>query len=171
MNKLFLIGIVAALAGCVTSEKDAFDMRSEASAEKAAPTAVEWQNEHDACMAAAMRPEALAVHLKTPAAADAILSQVKGAYATEPMAAMQIGAITQLVMCPKCDKAAAGRIIWKDALLRAAESSKDSYRTMFFLDQLRWCGTADQKSRIAALGKQAKEKCVKDFAEWVAREL
>ena len=171
MNKLLLIGFAAVLAGCATTDKNSLDMRPESAKGPVAPIAVEWQNQHDACLAAVLRPEALAPYLKTPAAADALLAKVQGAYKTEPMVAMQIGTLTQMVMCPKCDKAPAGRAIWKEALLRAAETSTDSYRTMFFLDQLRWCGTADQKGRIAAIGAKAKEKCVKDFVTMVNREL
>ena len=169
MKKLLIIAFAAAMAGCAT-EKNSLDMRPEAAKGNVAPSAVVWQNQHTACLEAALTPAALAVFVESPKAADAILAKVQAAYKTEPMTAMQIGAITQMVMCPKCSKAPAARAIWKEALLQAAEKSTDSYRTMFFLDQLRWCGTIDQVGRINAVGGKG-EKCVKDFAVMVNREI
>jgi len=163
-----LLLLTSLFVGCAT--KDVYDIRPEGE-DDGIPTAVAWQNDHDAELTAAMKPAALAECVKTPAAADALLAEVKGAYATDPMVATRVAAVTQLVMCPKCKKAPAGRKVWSAALLRAAEGSTDAYRTMFFLDQLRWCGTADQKAAVLALGAHAKDACVKDFAAWVAREL
>ena len=98
-------------------------------------------------------------------------AEVKPAYATDPMAATRIAAVTQLVMCPKCDKAPAGRAVWTAALIKAAEASTDSYRTMFLLDQLRWCGKPEQADRILMIGAKAKDPAVKEFAAWTVREL
>ena len=165
---LCCLALAAAFAGCAT--KDAYDIKPEA-ADDGVPTSVEWQNAHNADLEAAMTPQALSVYVRTPAAADALLAEVRPAYATDPMVATRVGAVTQLVMCPTCKKAPACRKVWAAALLRAAEGSTDAYRTMFFLDQLRWCGTAAQKPGVLAIGQKSSEKCVKDFAAWVAREL
>lgn len=170
MKKLFGIALAAVLAGCATTEKNSLDMRPEASKDKVL-SAVDWQNKNDAAITAAMKPEVLAPFVKDAAAAAALLDKVQGAYRTDPMVALQIGGVTQLVMCPKCDKAPAARKVWTAALLKAAQGSSDAYRTMFFLDQLRWCGTKDQSAAIRAIGAKSSEKCVKDFATWVAGEL
>ena len=154
--------------GCVT--KDPYDIRPEGE-DDGVPSAVAWQNDNNAALEAAMRPQALAAYVQSSAAADALLAAVKPADATDPMAATRIAAVTQLVMCPKCDKAPAGRAVWSEALLKAAEGSSDAYRTMFLLDQLRWCGKPGQADRILAIGAKAKDACVKEFAGWVAREL
>ena len=169
MKKMMFAMVVAALAaGCVT--KDAYDIRPEGE-DDGVPNAVAWQNANDAVLEAAMKPQALAAYVQSAAAADALLAEVKPAYQTDPMAATRIAAVTQLVMCPKCDKAPAGRAIWTAALIKAAAESSDSYRTMFLLDQLRWCGKPEQADRILAIGAKAKDPAVKEFAAWTVREL
>ena len=163
-----LLLFTSCFVGCVT--KDAYDIRPEGEDDKV-PSAVAWQNANDAALEAAMKPQALAAYVRSAAAADALLAEVKSAYQTDPMAATRIAAVTQLVMCPKCDKAPAGRAIWTAALIKAAEASSDSYRTMFLLDQLRWCGKPEQADRILAIGAKAKDPGVKEFAAWTVREL
>ena len=165
---MFAMAVAALAAGCVT--KDPYDIRPEGEDDKV-PSAVAWQNANDAALEAAMKPQALAAYVQSAAAADALLAEVKPAYATDPMAATRIAAVTQLVMCPKCDKAPAGRAVWTAALIKAAEASTDSYRTMFLLDQLRWCGKPEQADRILAIGAKAKDPGVKEFAAWTVREL
>ena len=166
--RLFGYSVIAILAGCVT--KDAYDIRPEGE-DDGVPNAVAWQNANDAALEAAMKPQALAAYVQSAAAADALLAEVKPAYQTDPMAATRIAAVTQLVMCPKCDKAPAGRAVWTAALIKAAEASTDSYRTMFLLDQLRWCGKPEQADRILMIGAKAKDPAVKEFAAWTVREL
>ena len=165
---LFAMAVAALAAGCVT--KDPYDIRPEGEDDKV-PNAVAWQNANDAALEAAMKPQALAAYVQSAAAADALLAEVKPAYQTDPMAATRIAAVTQLVMCPKCDKAPAGRAIWTTARIKAAAGSSDSYRTMFLLDQLRWCGKPEQADRILAIGAKAKDPAVKEFAAWTVREL
>ena len=169
MKKMMFAMAMAALAvGCVT--KDPYDIRPEGK-DDGVPSAVAWQNANNAALEAAMKPQALAAYVQSAAAADALLAEVKPAYQTDPMAATRIAAVTQLVMCPKCDKAPAGRAVWTAALIKAAEASSDSYRTMFLLDQLRWCGKPEQADRVLAIGAKAKDPCVTEFAAWTAREL
>ena len=138
------------------------------------PTVAEWQKENDAAIKAATTPEALKAHLKDAATAKALLAKVKGAYASDPMALTVAAAISQHVMCPcaqKCPKNAACRAIWSAALLDTATKSSDVYVQMFCLDQLRWCGLAKQAAAVRTFGEVASDKAVKDFADWVAREL
>ena len=48
---------------------------------------------------------------------------------------------------------------------------KDTYVQMFCLEQLRWCGLPCQAEKIRAFADVTADKAVKDFADWVAREL
>ena len=169
MKKMMFAMAAAALAvGCIT--KDPYDIRPEGE-DDGVPTAVAWQNANDAALEAAMKPQVLAAYVQSAAAADALLAEAKPAYRTDPMVATRIAAVTQLVMCPKCDKAPAGRAVWTAALIKAAGASTDSYRTMFLLDQLRWCGKPEQADRVLAIGAKAKDPAVKEFAAWTVREL
>ena len=143
-----------------------YDIRPDANVSNG-PSAVDWQHKENAKLAEATKPEALAKFVKDAAAAEALLAQVKPAYATDAMVATQIAAITQLVMTPKCPKAPACRKVWTAALLKAAETSTEQYRTMFFLEQLRWCATKDQNDALAALGAKTQWKAVKDFIPMV----
>ena len=142
MKKLFLMAMLAA-AGCATTpnevKKDQYDIRPDAAQAGAAPTAVEWQNRNDAALAAATRPEVLAKFVATPAAAEALLAQVGPAYAGDPLVLTQIAAVTQLVMCPRCDKAPAARKVWVAALEKAVASAKDDYVRTFCRQQLDLC--------------------------------
>lgn len=134
------------LAACTTTKetaetaKNAYDIRPAAQAERKAQTAVEWQNAHDAELAAQTKPEALAAFVASPAAADALLAKVGTAYDGDPLALTQIAAVTQLVMCPKCPKAPAYRKVWVAALERARDAATNGYAKTFCTQQLWWCG-------------------------------
>ncbi|MBR1588407.1 MAG: hypothetical protein IJ658_08805 [Kiritimatiellae bacterium] len=136
------------------------------------PMAVEWHNKNDLALKEATAPEALKAHVKDAAAAKALLGKVKGAYSSDPMALTVAAAVTQQVMKPcKCPRQATCRALWSAALLETAAQSKDAYVQMFCLDQLRWCGLPAQAEKVGALAGVAADKSVKDFADWVAREL
>ena len=135
------------------------------------PLTVNWQDAHKAEVAEATKPETLAKFLESDLTAGKLLAEVKEAYKTEPIVMMQIASISQLVMCPKCPKAPKNRAKWTTALLAAAKDAPDTYRQMFFLDQLRWCGYADEADAVRAIGKASKDKAVQDFAEQVAKEI
>ena len=136
------------------------------------PSVAEWQKANEAALKAATAPEALKAHLKDAASAKALLAQVKGAYASDPTALTGAAAVTQQVMKPcTCPKRATCRALWTAALLDAATQSKDAYVQMFCLEQLRWCGLPCQAEKIRAFADVAADKAVKDFADWVAREL
>ena len=125
------------------------------------PSAAEWQKANEAAIKAATTPEALKAHVKDAASAKALLAQVKGAYASDPMALTVAAAVSQHVVCPCAQK----------CLLDTATQSKDVYVQMFCLDQLRWCGLPCQAEKLSAFADVAADKSVKDFADWVAREL
>ena len=137
MRKL-LIPALMAVAVCAFA-KDQYDIRPDAAKAGAAPTAVEWQNKNDAKIAAATKPEVLAKFVATQAAAEALLAQVGPAYAGDPLVLTQIAAVTQLVMCPKCDKAPAARKVWVAALRKTIAGAKDEYVRTFCRQQLDLC--------------------------------
>ena len=137
MNKMILaVAGALILAGCAT--KDAYDIRPDAK-DDGVPTSVEWQNANDARLKAATTPETLAKFVASDAAADALLAQVGPAYKGDPLVLTQIGCVTQLVMCPKCDKAPARRKLWVAALERARANATDDYVKTFCLQQLDLC--------------------------------
>ena len=136
------------------------------------PSIAEWQKANEAAVAAATTPEALKAHVKDAAAAKALLGKVKGAYASDPMVLTVAAAVSQQVMKPcACPKQASCRALWSAALLDTATQSKDVYVQMFCLEQLRWCGLPCQAEKLSAFAEVAADKSVKDFADWVAREL
>ena len=165
-SKAFACLLIAASFTASADLGKEYDIRPDANVSNG-PSAVDWQHKENAKLAEATKPEALAKFVKDAAAADALLAQVKTAYATDAMVATQIAAITQLVMTPKCEKAKACRKVWTTALLKAATTSTEQYRTMFFLEQLRWCATKDQNDAIKALGAKTQWKAVKDFVPMV----
>lgn len=177
MKKILGIALVALVAGCATApvvEKPA-DVEKAASAEpelpqltdpnpfanygagmasdKARPMAYEWQSAHDAEIAAATRPEVLLKFLESDEAAVKLLDEVKPDYKTDPIVLIQIGAISQLVMCTKLPDAPKFRALWTKALLGrvAASQTKDTYCALFYLDQLRWCGQPDEAKELRKL--------------------
>ena len=143
-------------------------------------TGVTWQNENDAALAEATSPDALAAFVETPEAAAALLAEVKPAYATCPVKAAQIAAVSQFVMQDDCwcrkvflfwtQTHDAQRRIWTKALLSAARSAADPYVTVFMLDQLRWCGYPCQAPEVSVF-RAARDKAVASMAELVAAEL
>ena len=137
MNKMILAAAGAMiLAGCAT--KDAYDIRPDAK-DDGVPTSVEWQNANDARLKAATAPEALRKFVASDAAADALLAQIGPAYRGDPLVLTQIACVTQLVMCPKCDKAPACRRLWVAALERAQAKTDDDYVRTFCRQQLDLC--------------------------------
>ena len=142
MKSLMTAALAAALfAGCATApapKKDALDIRPEASKD-GVPTLVAWQDANRAAIDAATAKEVLSAFVASPAAADALLAKVEGAYRTDPLTMTQIAAVTQLVMCPKCPKAPACRAVWSAALVRAAAGTKDGYVRTFLNQQLDLC--------------------------------
>lgn len=133
---------------------------------KGDPMAVEWQNQNKAALAEATSDAALAAVVRDAASAKALLDTVKPNYATCPLKACQMAAVTQFVMRPGQTSA---RALWADALAAACQKAADDSVKMTYLDQLRWCGTEKQ---VAAIRKGAgSSKAVRDFADMVIREI
>lgn len=101
--------------------------------------AYEWQRQNPEAVAKATEPQVLATFVASDAAADALLEKIGTAYDGDPIALTQIASVTQLVMCPKCDKAPAGRKVWVAALKRARSRADDGYVRTFCDQQLRLC--------------------------------
>lgn len=184
MKKIVMMMVLAAAACCAAQQKkDAYDIRPEAAKAADAPTAEKWQAENREKLAAAVADDVLAGFVADEAAAGELLSHVKTGYATCPVKAFQIAAVTQYVMadkggCPVLGALAfwkwfadSDREIWARALMAAARGAKESDVKMYFLDQLRWCGLPCQAPCVRALGAASACKGVKDFANWVADEL
>ena len=182
--KKFLVTVLlvaAAFAQAADAKKrDAYDIRPDAAGAKDAPTAVEWQNANGAALAAATADDVLAGFVSNEAAATALLAKLKGAYATDPIVAYQVGAVSQWVMgedpCFLCfwkPNPSDGRKVWVKALLKTAETTKDDYIRTFCLDQLRWCGCKCPcvTGRIRKIGEASGNKAIKDFVAFVLREL
>ena len=81
------------------------------------------------------------------ATAVALLAQIKGAYASDPLVLTQIAAVTQWVMLPDpwyCllwdGPHAAGRKVWTAALQKTIDGSGDEYVRIFCRQQLDLCG-------------------------------
>jgi len=137
MKRIVFAGLLASLLlGCATT--DQYDIRPDA-ADDGIPSAVDWQNANDAKLAEATKPEALKAFVASDAAADALLAQVKGAYATDPVVMTQVGCVTQCVLCRKWPQAPAGRKVWVAALERRIDSAKDDYVKTFCRQQLWLC--------------------------------
>ncbi len=171
--------MVLAAATVFAADQKILDIRPAASND-AVPTGVEWENAHDAELAAETAPEKLSSFVADADAAKALLAQVKPAYATDSLVARQIAAVSQWVMlsdpwyCLFWDGAhAAGRKVWVEALLTRTETASDDYVKVFCLDQLRWCGydCPALVARIRAIEEASGSKAVKEFAAMLVREL
>ena len=119
-------------------KKDAYDIRPQASADKA-PTGVDWQKTNEAVLKKAVAPEVLAKFVESAAAADALLAQVGGAYSGDPLVLTQIANVTQLVMTPRWDVSGEKRRLWVAALERTAAKTGDDYVRTFCRQQLDLC--------------------------------
>jgi len=137
----------------------------------ARPMAYEWQSAHESETAEATSCAAIAAILGSDAAIAELLAAVKPDYGTDPLVAMKIAAASQLSMCTKCDKAPACRARWCAALADAAKRAPDAYRKMFYLDQLRWCGRAEDAPAVRAIADSSDDAAVRDFAALVLREI
>lgn len=124
-------------------------------------------------------PEKLAPYVASAKAADALLAEVKPNYGTDVDAACRISAISQYVM-EGADAAwwqfwktsrTSERRLWTEALLRAAAKAQDDYVICYYLDQLRWCGFADQVEGVKAIAEKSGSRHVMEVAEIVMRDL
>lgn len=137
-----------------------------------------FQAENHLKLADATAPDKLAAFVSDEVAARALLGKLRGAYATCPVAATQVAAVSQWVMEPDAwyclfwdGEHAAGRKVWAKALLTFAKESADAYVRELCLDQLRWCGLPCQAECLRKLAAGEKDKAVREMAELVAATL
>ena len=151
---LLAAGLALAMAGCTTCEKygkftpkptpqpstgEFADYGSAMAHKDGYQMAYEWQRQNPDAVKKATEPKVLAAFVASDASADALLAKIGTAYDGDPIALTQIAAVTQLVMCPKCSKAPAGRQVWVAALQRARAATDDGYVRTFCDQQLRFC--------------------------------
>ena len=154
VSRLLSPAILLVLAGCATARYGEFEPKPalrpaspDAYASYGPATthcdgyemAYEWQRKNPQAVADATRPKVLAAFVESDAAADALLAKIGTSYDGDPLVLTQIAAVTQLVMCPKCPKAPARRVLWVAALKRARAASDDGYVRTFCDQQLRIC--------------------------------
>ena len=113
MKKILMCVVAAALTGmtgraapaakeAVPADPNAFHSYTKGmEATKENPSLALWQKDEAAAVAALTAPEALKAFVADEAAACGLLASVKPAYATDPLAAVQIAAVTQFVMRQK----------------------------------------------------------------------
>ena len=151
---LLASALALAMAGCTTCEKyGKFTPKAEAQPAEVAfsdygaamahhdgyQMAYEWQRQNPDAVKKATESKVLAAFVASDAAADALLAKIGTSYDGDPIALTQIASVTQLVMCPKCPKAPAGRKVWVAALQRARAATDDGYVRTFCDQQLRLC--------------------------------
>ena len=179
MKKILIAGLIAACGAVVAADPNPFsDYTTGMASDKAYPMAVEWHNANRAALETETSDAKLAAFVEDEAAAKALLSQVKPAYATDPLVAVQIAAVSQYVMREEPSWwefwtwfCSSPRDVWTAALLDAAENASDSYCAEFMLNQLRWCGYPEQAGKVREIGKKSKCKAVRGLASMVAKEL
>ena len=132
------------------------------------PSAAEWQAANKDALAKATSDAELICFVRDLASARALLAEVKPNYATDPLKASQIAAISQFVMRPGWEHA---RGIWTEALFKSFQAATDDGVRMAYLEQLRWCGCKKHAGAIQVVASACTSKAVRDFANVVVREL
>ena len=179
MRQILKFGLIAACGAAFAADPNPYASYGAGMAsDKASPMAVEWHDANRTALETETSDDKLATFAEDAESARALLSKVLPAYATDPLAAIQIAAVSQYVM-----RAEPGwwefwkwfgespRAIWTAALLEAAANAPDAYCAEYFLDQLRWCGYPEQAAKVLEIGKASKCCAVKQFAKMVAAEL
>ena len=179
--KFGFFAAAAALALSLSAATD-YSKMAEATADKAgdAPLGTAWHAQHLAEVNEATADDALAAFVQSRDDAVKLLSRAKGDYSTDPLSAVRIAAVTQYVMV-NADKRwyefwktsrSRERAVWTDAIVLALEIAPDEGTAIFLLDQLRWCGRAEQSAAVEkAIANFGKSSHVAQFAAQVLREL
>lgn len=165
----FAAVLATSFALCADSNTDYRKMALPEPEEKgAAPLGTKWHLDNLDELKRATSDKAIADILSSREKTDELLSNVKGAYLTDPMKAHVISAVTRHVMLPSN---ASKRKMWADALLSASSSAKDDYVAMFCLDQIRWCGCECNVKAVEEIMAKTKSKMLRSFCQRVVREL
>ena len=173
------VAVIAAAVAVAAPKKNAYDILPRDKDEKY-PTTVVWSLQNDEALSAATTDDVLAGFVASDEAAAELLSKVRGAYSSDPLALTQIAAVSQWVMQPDpCvllfwkPSRSAGRRVWVKALLSLAETTSDNYVKTFCLDQLRWCACPCPCviRRVALIGVKAGDRGVKEMSDLVLHEL
>ncbi|MBR6588657.1 MAG: DUF1080 domain-containing protein [Kiritimatiellae bacterium] len=183
MKKLVFTAMIGAMAvsAIAAGKKDpnAFaDYGAAMASDKKSPMAVEWHNTNRNALETETSEDAIAAIVDSEEAAKVILAKVKPAYATDPMVAVQIAAVSQYVMTAEPSWwefwnwfSDSPREIWTKALLDTAASATDTYVAQLCVDQLRWCAYPEQAADLCAIGKKAKCKALKQMIRMAVSEI
>ena len=179
MKKIAVAGWIAVCAAAFAADQNPYsDYKSGMASDKNFPMAVEWHDSNREAIESGTSKATLAAFLADESSAKALLAQVKGAYDTDPMVAVQVAAASQYAM--NADPSwwefwrwfsDSPRRIWTKALIAEAAEATDSYRAEFCLDQLRWCAYPEQAEEICKIGRSAKCKAVKQMARLAVSEI
>lgn len=175
-SKIFAGLVFAVLQVVAATDYEALVRDNQSTEGGKAPIASEWQGANLDKLAAATDESVIASFVDSEEAALELLKNVKGAYKTDPLLAVQIVEVTHYVMTDANSSwyefwrahRDGERRLWTKALLKTAKESSDDYIKTFCLDQLRWCGYPCQAKCVTTIGGG---KAVQDFAAMVAREL
>ena len=181
MKKMLLTTMagIAVFASASAKDPNPFaDYEVAMKSDKTSPMAVEWHNANRSALETETSRDAIAALVKDGASAKALLEKLGKAYATDPMVAVQIAAVSQYVMVsePSCWEfwnwfGDSPRKIWTKALLDAAAFADDTYVAEMCIDQLRWCAYPEQAADLCAIGKKAKCKAVKQMVRMAVSEI
>ncbi|MBP3406169.1 MAG: hypothetical protein J6N18_08720, partial [Kiritimatiellae bacterium] len=183
MKKLVFTAMIGAVAvsAIAAGKKDpnAFaNYGAGMASDKQYPMAVEWHNTNRNALETETSEDALASFADSEEAAKDILAKIKTAYATDPMVAVQIAAVSQYVMTAEPSWwefwnwfSDSPREIWTKALLEAVASATDTYVAQLCVDQLRWCAYPEQAADLCAIGKKAKCKALKQMIRMAVSEI
>ena len=185
MKKLVFSAMIGAMAfaavaaGKTSKDPNAFaNYGAGMASDRQYPMAVEWHNTNRVALDAKASDDAVAAFAEDADAAKALLAKVKGAYATDPMVAVQVAAVSQYVMTAEPSWwefwtwfSDSPREVWTKALLDTAAAADDAYVAEFCIDQLRWCAYPEQAADVCAIGRKAKCKALKQMVRMAVSEI
>ena len=172
MKKILIVGMVAVYgAAAFAADPNPYaDYKRGMASDANYPMAVEWQNANDKAIVEATSDDTLATFVKDVAAAKALLAQVKPNYSTDPLAAVQIAAVSQYVMRTEPSWwefwtwfGDSPRDVWTAALVEMRDAASDPYVKAFMRDQLVWCGTCEQRKECCRVAR-CKKSC--PYGSW-----
>ena len=144
---IFVTVLVAGTVAFAADPNPYVDYEKGMADENGDPNAVEWQDDNRDQIEASTSEEIIAAIVKDEISATRLLTQLRGAYSSNPRAMTQIAAVTSWVMgeepCWFCfwkPSPAAGRRIWVATLEKKLRMSSDEYVKTVCRQQLDRCG-------------------------------